>query len=190
MPLVTQRQTTWFTRVPSCVIHSTLQPETASLAAARRKMSAGEASNSVLSVYRGTQRRQQKEEGARNAAIAQRLQCHDRDRTPPSYEASIEYNWGCPIQKSLPESLRPALRLPNGKRVSHERYHVKSLPAREWSRALKRSLHNLAKATPRDMDFAHRRIVEKVRQRQKTGTHQEYYASKYRQAQQVDILSR
>ncbi|KAK5121249.1 hypothetical protein LTR85_005415 [Meristemomyces frigidus] len=88
----------------------------------------------------------------------------------------VEGNWDCKLVDSLPAALKPRMAGYKGKRVGHTQPDKKRLPPGEWTKAFIRALAHLSKITQGDQPFAHKKLFEQVKSRQRKCAHPEYYA--------------
>ncbi|KAK4895238.1 hypothetical protein LTR27_006581 [Elasticomyces elasticus] len=77
---------------------------------------------------------------------------------------------------SLPIELKPRLPAANGKRVGVKQQDTRRLPTKQWTKAFLRALEELAFMTCDDKATAHTKVIAKVKERQRSGTHPEHYA--------------
>ena len=92
------------------------------------------------------------------------------------HQRSVEQSWGTVLEQSLPVDLQPRLRAPDGARAAINLPDKQRLPAKLWSKTLKRELARLCAVTPRDMAFAHSQLAKQVKHRQTQRQHREQHA--------------
>ena len=92
------------------------------------------------------------------------------------HQRSVEQSWGTVLEQSLPVDLQPRLRAADGARAAINLPDKQRLPAKLWSKTLKRELARLCAVTPRDMAFAHHQLAKQVKHRQTQRQHREQHA--------------
>ncbi|KAK3659916.1 hypothetical protein LTR22_008283 [Elasticomyces elasticus] len=88
----------------------------------------------------------------------------------------VESFWSCKLKESLPIDLKPRLPATNGRRIGLKQQDTRRLPTKQWTKAFLRALEDLAFVTCDDKATAHTKVIAKVKERQRSGTHPEHYA--------------